>query len=116
MKIQPSKHYKKPRYATALASLLAAVGLTGCGPQLEGDVPMPEDTEPSQTDPKPEDVTAEETEEETPVMLDGDVVIDPADDVCTDTELRLSGDIALPEDVEIAGEMAVEEDKTTLPD
>ncbi len=115
MKIQPVKNYKKPRYATALASLLAAVGLTGCGPQLEGDIPMPEDTEPTQTEPQPEDGTAEETEEETPVMLDGDVVMEPAENFCTDTDLRLSGDIALPEDVGIAGEMTVEEDGVLLP-
>ncbi len=120
MKIQPVKNYKKPCYAAALASLLTATAMTGCGPEIESGVAAPVDSPAPETEVQLDgdvavDVPSEESEDETPVMLDGDVIMETEESTCPETDLLLAGDIAFPtEDVAIPGWVTVEEDTTEV--
>lgn len=120
MKITPSKDYKKPLYAIAVAATIAAVSLTGCGSKDEGPTRRHRDNgRPI----KP--VETEETEPtvriEDPVRLDGllpvetDVFPQPTRTTEPDEELVLAGEatIAEPEDdLYIEGGVAIDEGET----
>lgn len=89
MKQKPVKNYQKPRYAAALASVLAMAGsLTGCiKPEVQGMIDVPEDPDG------------------TPLQLDGDVAVE--EETCTTPSDQT-------EEVALAGEVAVEEETQTI--
>ena len=114
MKIKPEKEYKKPKFAAALGALSALVGaLTGCGPEIRGDVPMVEDTSTDApvTTAQPQLVGTVVTTTEP--VLDGAFPV-PEDTAATTTEpLVLEG---VPDDVELIGEVALEGDVPFIPE
>ena len=108
MKLEPLKKAKLPKYAAALGILASAALLTGCGPQLAGDVANPNVdsndivvldgeesvcTEPeetaAETDPA---VTTTETTEY-PLAEDGEAPV-VTDDGDSGEPLMLEGDVA----------------------
>lgn len=90
MNLEPVKKYKKPVYAAAMAAVLAAGALSGCGsePGLEDE---------TATEARPTETACPVNEPELP----GDVSVDEEipQDILFDGDLEISEEVALDGDV-----------------
>ena len=116
MKLEPIRHAKLPEYAAVLGILASAALLTGCGPQLAGDVANPNvdsndiielageeavSTEPDETTTQTASAVTTTETTEYPLAEDGEAPV-VTDDGDSCEPLMLEGDVAFVPDYQAA--------------